>query len=267
VNTIRAVLVDDEVLARLSLRQALALHVHVEIVAECGNASEALQAIDVLQPDLVFLDIQMPEMDGFGLLDRLPSGALPLVVFATAFNEHALRAFDAGALDYVLKPIDQERFDRCMTRVVRQWQQLAGTRSPKRHTAFHSSVSTVQRFSVPAGGHIRVIRAEEIDWMAADGNYVRLHVDGSALLHRETLSNMEAALDPALFVRIQRSTIVNIDRIKEIHPLFRGNAHVVLRDGTRLLLSRRYRERARAAFGLPAESLSSMRGTRSSQKE
>lgn len=266
-SRIRAILVDDEVLARLSLRQALASHPNVEIVAECGNANEALQAIDILQPDLVFLDIQMPELDGFELLQRLQPSALPLVVFATAFDEHALRAFDAGALDYVLKPIDQERFDRCMSRVVRQWQQIRGQRTLRRHAAFNSPVSAVQRFSVPAGEHIRVIRAEQIDWITAEGNYVRVHVEGSALLHRETLRNIESVLDPAVFVRIHRGTIVNIDRIKEVHPLFRGNAQIILCDGTELLLSRRFRERARKAFGLPAESLSSLRGTRSSQSE
>ena len=238
-------------LARLALRQALASHPRVHIVGECGRADEALQALGILQPDLVFLDIQMPGMDGFGLLQRLKPECLPLVVFATAFDEHALRAFDAGALDYVLKPIDQQRFDRCILRVVRRWEQLNGRLGPPRYQAFEAPRLPVQRFSVSTGEHVSVIRADEIDWIAAEGNYVRLHVGAAALLHRETLRNIEAALDPALFVRIHRSTIVNIDRIKEVHPLFRGDAQVLLRDGTRLVLSRRFRERAQAAFGLP----------------
>ncbi len=250
VTRIKAVLVDDEVLARLSLRQALASHPQVEVAGECGNADEALQAIGILQPDLVFLDIQMPGMDGFGLLQRLQRDALPLVVFATAFDQYALRAFDAGAVDYVLKPIDQERFDRCIGRVVRQWQGLAAGRTPRRHRVFNTPARPVQRFSVPAGEHIRVIRADQIDWIAAEGNYVRLHMGGSALLHRETMGNIEAALDPALFLRIHRSTIVNIDRIKEVHPLFRGSAQILLCDGTRLVLSRRFRGGARAVLGL-----------------
>jgi two-component system LytT family response regulator len=248
---IRTVLVDDEVLARLSLRQALAAHAHVEIVGECGGADEALQAIDLLQPDLIFLDIQMPGLDGFGLLRRLPRDALPLVVFASAYDQYALQAFDAGALDYVLKPIDPGRFDLCMQRIDRQWQRLAAEHKPSRHTAFRSPARAVVRLSVVTGGHIQVIRADEIDWIAADGNYVRLHIGGRALLHRETLHNIEATLDPSLFVRIHRSTIVNIDRIREVQPLFRGNAQIVLRDGTLLLLSRRFREAARNAFGLP----------------
>jgi two-component system, LytTR family, response regulator len=252
-DKIKTLLVDDEVLARLSLRQALMPHTKVEIVGECGNADEALQLIDSVQPDLVFLDIRMPGMDGFGLIERLTPGRFPLVVFASAFDEHALRAFDAGALDYVLKPIDQDRFDRCMMRVLAQWQRLNGEHVPQRHSAFSAPANRVLRFSVPAGEHLRVIRAEEIDWIAADGNYVRLHVAGDALLHRETLRNMEAMLDPARFARIHRGTIVNIDRIKEVHPLFRGNAQILLSDGTKLLLSRRFREHARVAFGLPFE--------------
>jgi two-component system LytT family response regulator len=252
-DRIRTLLVDDEVLSRLSLRQALMSHAKVEIVSECGNADEALRVIDSLHPDLVFLDIRMPGMDGFGLIERLAPGMLPLVVFASAYDEHALKAFDAGALDYVLKPIDQDRFDRCMMRVVAQWQRLIGERPPSRHGAFSAPAHPVLRFSVPAGEHLRVIRAEEIDWISADGNYVRLHVAGDALLHRETLRNMEAVLDPARFARIHRATIVNIDRIKQVHPLFRGNAQIVLADGTQLLLSRRFRERARVAFGLPFE--------------
>jgi two-component system, LytTR family, response regulator len=247
---VRAILVDDEVLARLALRQALASHAHVDVVGECGNADEALQAIGILEPDIVFLDIHMPGMDGFGVLDRLAPGTLPLVVFATAFDQHALRAFDAGALDYVLKPIDQARFDRCMERVYRQWRQLAGETKSHRHAAFGKPAPATRRFSVLTGEHIRIIRADEIDWVSGDGNYVRLHVGSSALLHRETLRNMEAALDPALFVRIDRSTIVNIDRVKEVHPLFRGNAQILLRDGTQLLLTRRFRAGARLALGL-----------------
>lgn len=252
-DKIRTLLVDDEVLARLSLRQALMSYTKVEIVCECGNADDAMRAIDSLHPDLVFLDIRMPGMDGFELIQHLAPAKLPLVVFASAFDEHALKAFDAGALDYVLKPIDQDRFDLCMTRVVAQWQGLIGEHPPLRHSAFGAPTHPVLRFSVPAGEHLRVIRAEEIDWIAADGNYVRLHVAGDALLHRETLRNMEAMLDPVRFARIHRATIVNIDRIKEVHPLFRGNAQIVLADGTKLLLSRRFRERARVAFGLPFE--------------
>ncbi|WP_266156893.1 LytR/AlgR family response regulator transcription factor [Dyella silvatica] len=247
---IRAVLVDDEVLARLSLRQALAAHPQVDIAGECGNAADALQAIRLLHPDLVILDIQMPGMNGFELLRRLPADALPLVVFASAFDQHALQAFDAGAVDYLLKPIDQARFDLCMQRIGQRLHRLSQHATPPRHTAFAAAEPFVQRFSIRVGEHLRVVRVEDIDWIAADGNYVRLHLAGTALLHRDTLKNVEATLDPARFLRIHRSTMVNIDRIKEWHPLFHGDAEIVLHDGTRLTLSRRFRDGARHRLGL-----------------
>jgi two-component system LytT family response regulator len=242
---IRALLVDDEVLARLALRQALAAHADVAIIGECGNAAEALQAIEALAPDLLFLDIRMPGMDGFKLLHRLRSQALPMVVFTTAYGQHALRAFDAGALDYVLKPIDQARFDQAMARVRRHWQ---GLQSP---SATAAQAAHLQRISVRVGEHIRVIAVDAIDWIRADGNYVQIHADGARYLHRETLSHLLDALDPARFLRIHRGVIVNLERIREVHPLFNGNAEIVLRDGTRLDLSRRFRAGARVALGLP----------------
>lgn len=243
---IRALLVDDEILARLAVRQALASHADIEIVGECGNATEAQQAIAALEPDLLFLDIQMPGNDGFGLLHALPAAPLPLVVFTTAFAEHALAAFDANAIDYVLKPIDQERFDQAMNRVRKHWHGLntqppAGSRDAGRNH--------LRRISVNAGEHSRVIPVNEIDWIRADGNYVRIHVGDSCCLHRETLRHLLESLDPEAFLRIHRSIVVNVDRIREVHTLFQGHAEVVLRDGTRLDLSRRFRASARAALG------------------
>jgi two-component system LytT family response regulator len=241
---IRTLLVDDEVLARLAVRQALASHPDVEIVGECGNADEALQAIRALDPDLLFLDIQMPGMDGFKLLHHLVPGCSPLVVFVTAFGEHALKAFDADAVDYVLKPLDQARFDQAMARVKLRRQSHASA-------AARSASEYLQRISVRTGEHIRVIAVDEIDWIGADGNYVHIHANGESLLHRETLSNLAASLDPARFLRIHRGTLVNIARVREVHPLFQGNAEVVLHDGTHLNLSRRFRAGARATLGLP----------------
>lgn len=241
---IRALLVDDEVLARLALRQALAAHADVAIVGECGNAAEARQAIGALAPDLLFLDIRMPGIDGFGLLHQLAPQGSPMVVFTTAYDRHALRAFDTGALDYVLKPIDQARFDQAMARMRRHWQ---GLRSP----AAAAPAGHLQRLSVRVGEHIRVLAADDIDWIRADGNYVRIHAGGQDYLHRETLSRLLEALDPARFLRIHRGTLVNLERIREVHPLFNGNAEIVLRDGTRLDLSRRFRAGARTVLGLP----------------
>jgi two-component system LytT family response regulator len=246
-KTIRTLLVDDEVLARLALRQALCAHPDVEIVGECGNAAETLQACAALTPDLLFLDIRMPGLDGFELLGELKPGTLPMVVFTTAYDQHALRAFDANALDYVLKPLDQARFDQAMDRVRRHWQGLHA------HKAAPSSgvpATPLQRLSVRVGEHVRVIATETIDWIEADGNYVQIHVGKQSYLHRETLRGLLATLDPQRFLRIHRGTLVNLDRIREVHPLFQGNAEVVLHDGTRLNLSRRFRVHARQALGL-----------------
>jgi two-component system LytT family response regulator len=246
---IRALLVDDEVLARLALRQALEAHSDVAVVGECGNAAEAMQAIEALKPDLMFLDIRMPGMDGFKLLHELKPDELPMVVFATAYGQHALRAFNANALDYLLKPIDQDRFDQMMARVKRHWR---GLHAGAGETAAPAGDAErwLQRLSVHVGEHIRVIAVDEIDWIGAEGNYVRIHARGGVYLHRETLRHLQETLDPARFLRIHRGVIVNVDRIHEIHPLFNGNAEVVLRNGARLNLSRRFRAQAGRALGL-----------------
>lgn len=246
---IRALLVDDEVLARLALRQALESHPDVTVVGECGNAAEAVQAAEALTPDLMFLDIRMPGLDGFKLLHELKPGTLPMMVFATAYGQHALRAFDANALDYLLKPIDQDRFDQTMVRVRRHWRGLHAA-AGEGTTVPAGSGSWLQRLSVHVGEHIRVVAVDEIDWIGAEGNYVRIHTRGTVYLHRDTLRHLQEALDPERFLRIHRGVIVNVERIHEIHPLFNGNAEVALRDGTRLNLSRRFRSQVGKALGL-----------------
>lgn len=247
---IRALLVDDEVLARLALRQALATHPDVTVVGECGNAFEALQAIDALHPDLLFLDIRMPGMDGFKLLHELKPDSVPMVVFATAFGQHALRAFDADALDYLLKPIDQARFDEMMTRVRRRREARRAQAAGQAPVPAAVDGRWLQRISVHVGEHIRVIAVEAIDWIRAEGNYVRIRAEGAVFLHRETMRHLQDILDPAHFLRIHRGVIVNVDRVRELHPLFNGNAEIVLHDGTRLALSRRFRDGARNVLGL-----------------
>ena len=247
---IHALLVDDEVLARLALRQALAAHPDVAIVGECGNAFEALQAIDALRPDLLFLDIRMPGMDGFKLLHELKPESLPMVVFATAFGQHALRAFDADALDYLLKPIDQARFDEMMARVRRRREAMRAHAEGQAPVPPTVDGGWLQRISVHVGEHIRVIPVDAIDWIRADGNYVRIRAEGALFLHRLTMRHLQDTLDPARFLRIHRGVIVNIDRVREVHPLFNGNAEIMLHDGTRLALSRRFRDGARKVLGL-----------------
>ena len=250
-SLIRALLVDDEMLARLALRQALESHPDVTVVGECANAAEARQAVAALKPDLVFLDIQMPDIDGFKFLHELEPGALPMVVFATAYGQHALQAFDANALDYLLKPIDQERFDQTMTRVRTHWhgREATAARGEAQRPRTESG-QWLTRMSVKVGEHIRVVATSEIDWIEANGNYVYIHADAITYLHRETLRQLQDTLDPARFLRVHRAVIVNIDRVREVHPLFNGNAELVLHDGTRIGLSRRFREHARRVLGL-----------------
>jgi two-component system LytT family response regulator len=250
-SRIRCLLVDDEVLARLALRQALASHPELDIVGECADGTEALAALRALRPDLLVLDVQMPGINGFAVLRALAPEELPMVVFVTAFDEHAMRAFDSRALDYLLKPLDQARFDAAMERVKTQWRgRRSGPRRELLDLLAHDK-RFLERLSVRKAEHMVVLRVEEIDWIRAEGNYVRIHAGGAAYLHRETLARLEAELDPGHFLRIHRGTLVNLERIREVHPLFYGDCQVVLRDGTRLTLSRRFRDRARTALGLP----------------
>lgn len=270
--SMRTLLVDDELLARLALRQALASHGDVEIVGECGTGAEAVTAIAVLHPDIVFLDIAMPDGDGFAALQALPPDARPIVVFVTAFSTHALRAFDAHAIDYVLKPLDQARFDDALARVRTYWRgrqpcvatpaeseahaaslpSTPGTSgAPGTSNTSAAGATIVERLSVRMGERMHVLRVADIDWFSAEGNYVSVHARGLTYLHRETLAHLEQTLDPARFLRIHRGTIVNLERVTEIHPLFYGACELRLRDGSRLTLSRRFRARARQALGLP----------------
>ena len=218
-------------------------------VGECGHGAEALAALPLLAPDLLFLDVHMPGMDGFALLETLKRttdpAALPLVIFVTAYDRHALRAFEAQAMDYLLKPLDQTRVDQALEKVRAQARGRATAPPPSSGDAPY-----LDRVSVRDGERIQLLRVSEIDWVEADGNYVALHAGNASHLHRETLSGLETRLDPRQFLRIHRGILVNLDRVKEIHPLFHGGAHVVLHDGTKLTLSRRYRDKAKALLKL-----------------
>ena len=246
---LQALLVDDEVLARLALRQALALHPDVEVVGECGNGTEALAAVPLLKPDVLFLDVQMPGMNGFefveALRERGAPGLAPLVVFVTAYDRHALKAFEAQAMDYLLKPLDQERVDLALAKVRAQ---VRGRSPVAELDPVTSGAPYLNRINVKRGDRIHLLKVDDIDWIEAEGNYVALHTEGAKYLHRETLSGLERRLDPARFVRIHRGTLVNLDRVAEIQPLFYGDAHVLLRNGTKLTMSRRYRDKAKEAL-------------------
>ncbi|HYL73534.1 MAG TPA: LytTR family DNA-binding domain-containing protein [Bryobacteraceae bacterium] len=237
---IRVLIVDDEPLARTAIRNMLRRHPEVEIAAECETGVEAIAAIESAAPDLVFLDIQMPEVDGFGVLEAIGRQRLPRVIFVTAYDQYAVRAFEVHALDYLLKPFDRERFDAALDRARKE---LAGSDWNERVLDLlrEQRGEYLQRLIIRAQGRVFFLSSTEIDWIEAQGNYVNVHGGGARHLFREAIGSLEAKLDPRKFRRIHRSTIVNIDAIRELRPCFHGDYEVVLRDGTELRLSHRFR--------------------------
>ena len=243
---IRALIVDDEPLARRRIRRMLAHHADVEIIGDSANGRDAMLLIRDQAPDLVFLDVLMPEMDGFAVLEALGAEALPLIIFVTAYDQYALRAFEVYALDYLLKPFDRQRFDKALQRAKAR---LANERSDINQRALalleelRAQTSHVERMVIKSGGRAFFLKTDEIDWIEAEGKYVRLHVGKESYLVREAISGLEAQLDPKKFLRIHRSTIVNIDRVRELQPWFHNEYRVILRDGTELMLSRSCRKK------------------------
>jgi two-component system, LytTR family, response regulator len=244
---IRTVIVDDELLARRGIRAQLQEESDFEVVAECRNGIEAVAAIQQEAPDLVFLDVQMPELDGFGVLEALEPEQLPAVIFVTAYDRYALRAFEVHALDYLLKPFDPERFKITLERARRQLERKDVRDLSRRLQNLLDDLKGRSKYSerlvIKAGGRIVFLSTSEIDWIEAADNYVRLHAGRESHLMRDTLSNLEKRLDPAQFARVHRSAIINVRRIKELHPLFRGEYEIVLKDGTRVSSGRNYRDR------------------------
>jgi two-component system, LytTR family, response regulator len=248
--TIRALIVDDEPLARERLRTLLEAEEDIEVVGECLDGLTAVDAIRELEPDLVFLDMQMPELDGIGVVNHIGAGAMPSVIFVTAYDQFAVQAFDAHAVDYILKPFDEERFRTAVQRARHTLRtrtvdgdldsRLAELLSDLRRPRF------LERLAVKTGGKIVFIRTDDIDWVGAEGNYARIHTGGRTYLIRETMNMLESKLDPNRFLRVHRSTIVNTDAIAELEPLFQGDYVVILRDGTRLTSSRGYRSNLQA---------------------
>jgi two-component system LytT family response regulator len=249
---IRALIVDDEPVARRGIRLSLQGEKDVAIIGECGDGLEALAAIREQQPDLVFLDVQMPLLDGFGVVEALGSEHLPAIVFVTAYDEHAIRAFEAGALDYLLKPFERERFQKTLARVRRRILNPDSDDFNRRLDALLQSFTAgrrtgdqsrpLERIAIKEAGRIFFIGVSEIDWIEAQGNYLKLHAGGQSHLLRETMDGIEGKLDATRFLRIRRSTLVRIERIKELQPLFNGEYTIVLQDNTRLSSSRRYRK-------------------------
>lgn len=249
-NAIRAVIVDDEPLGRTVVREMLRGEAEIEIVGEAANGHEALELLSQTRPDLLFLDVQMPEVDGFDVLGALDT--LPLVIFVTAYDQYAVRAFEVHALDYVLKPFDRERFGQAVQRAKEQLKLAQHHAINERILALleaqKSQTPYLERLVIKDQGRVFFLKTAELDWVEAEGNYVKLHARQTVYWLRETLSNLEAQLDPQRFARIHRSHLVNLDRIRELQPWSHGEYHVLLHDGTQLTLSRNYRERLHGLF-------------------
>jgi two-component system LytT family response regulator len=251
--TVRALIVDDEPLARRSVRRFLENDPEVAVVGECGDGASAVATICSEKPDLVLLDIQMPEMDGFEVVRQIGTEPIPAWIFVTAYDRYALRAFDINAIDYLLKPVERDRFEKALLRAKGR---LAERSHRDLHTRIMAALEQVQRndeyldrLPVAENGRILLVKTREIDWIEAEGNYCRLHVGDRAYEIRETLSALNLKLNPGDFLRIHRSSIVNVHRIKEIQPWFHGYHVVLLENGQQLRMSR-YKDAVAKQLGI-----------------
>jgi two-component system LytT family response regulator len=255
---IRALIVDDVSLAREAIRVRLREEDDIEVVGEASSGSDAVSAIRRLTPDLMFLDIQMPELDAFQVLESIPAGQSPSVIFVTAHDKYAVKAFKAHALHYLLKPIDDEEFNEALQRARSELENEETRRDASQHVAaflasrVHDAAPAhagkpeplpLSRFAVKDGDGFLLVKVEDVDWIESAGNYAQLHVHGRRLLVRMVLSELEDRLASASFARISRSIIVNIGRVQRVRSLWHGDFQVVLTDGTALRMSRRYRKR------------------------
>ena len=252
-SPIRVLVVDDEPLARDKIREMLRDDPDVEIIGECANGREAVVAVQQSTPDLLFLDVQMPEVGGFEVLEALSTERMPLVIFVTAYDQYAVRAFEVHAFDYLLKPFDRERFTAALERAKEQIKGHKNKNLDQRILALLEELKAgpkyLERLVVKTGGRVFFLETDEIDWIEAEGNYVNVHTAKRSYLLRETISSLENQLDPKKFVRVHRSAIVQIDRIRELHPWSHGEYHIILHSGTQLTLSRNYRENLQALLG------------------
>lgn len=250
--SIRAVIVDDEELARSRVRNLLKPEADVEVVAECPDGHAAVAAIKKHHPDLLLLDVQMPEVDGFRVLEMVGEQQRPVVIFVTAYDRYALRAFDALALDYLLKPFNRSRFQKALQRARVQIAREQRDRVDERLAALLKQVRApakyLDRLVIRSAGRVVFLRTADVQWFEACANYVRLHAGKDTHMLRGTMNSLESQLDPAKFARIHRSTIVQLDCVKELQSSFDGEHVVVLHDGTRLLMSRGYRHRFDEVF-------------------
>jgi len=244
---VRTLIVDDEALARERLRQLLQKNPDVEIIGECTDGRQAVEKIQESSPDLILLDVQMPELDGFEVLEAISGETMPVIIFVTAHDKFALRAFEVHAVDYLLKPFDRERFEAALRHAFDQVKNRAGGAHDQRQTALLAEVrptlKPMERIAIKSGAHIVWVALDDIDWIASADNYVELHVGPKSHLLRETLNALENRLPSDKFVRISRSAMVNPSRVKELHRMLYGGYEITLQNGSRLTLSRRYRDK------------------------
>jgi two-component system LytT family response regulator len=253
---IHVLVADDEAPARQRLIDLLAKDTQVEAVAEAADGEAAVEAIEKKRPDLVFLDVQMPELDGLGVIDAIGAAEMPLTVFVTAYDQHAIRAFEANALDYLLKPFSDERFEATMARAKARLDERSigefGQRVMKMVAgAPQGAERRLDRLVVKSGGSTRFIRVVDIDWIEAAGVYVTLHVAGKELLYRAALNDLADRLDPRRFVRVHRSALVNIESIVQLEPMSHGEFEAVIKNGSRARVSRTYRALLEKRLGQP----------------
>ncbi len=242
VPTIRTIIADDEGLARKKLRVLLGSEIGVDVAAECENGKSALAAVEAHRPDLLLLDIQMPDMDGFEVVERISAERMPIVIFTTAYDNYAIRAFEAHALDYLLKPFNQERLHRALERVktemLKSHEQSVKAKLLDLLNEPSPKPKPLRRLVIRTAGRVVFLDLSEVDWIEAAANYVKLHVGKESYLLREGIGHVAAKLDPERFVRIHRSSIVNVNRIRELQPCDSGEYIAVLRDGKELSCSR-----------------------------
>jgi two-component system LytT family response regulator len=242
VPTIRTVIADDENLARKKLRVLLNAEYGVNVVAECKDGKQAIAAVEAHKPDLLLLDVHMPDLDGFQVQERIPADQMPVVIFTTAYDQYAIRAFETHALDYLLKPFNQERLHRALERVkaelLKSHEHSVKTRILDLLGKTKPEPAQLRRLVIRTGGRVVFLELDEVDWIEAAANYVKLHVGKDSYLLREGIGHISAKLDPDRFVRIHRSSIVNVSRIRELQPCDSGEYIAVLRDGKELSCSR-----------------------------
>lgn len=249
---LRALIVDDEALARTALLRLLKHEHDISIIGQCGDGESAVHSIRQLRPDLVFLDVQMPEMDGFQVVEAIGPERMPVTIFVTAFDRYAIRAFDSNAVDYLLKPFAADRLGRALARARDRWLGRQDKDAAQRlFTLLDSRIQSdyAQRLTVASSGRILFVLVADIDWIEAEGNYARLHVSRKTYDVRETLQALMEKLDPREFVRIHRSTIVNLRRVREVQPWFQGSHIVVLQSGEELRMSRYQRSAVQRLLG------------------